>query len=91
VRIFGESVAVRAKVVTLGGFSAHAGQSELVEWVAPMLASGARVALVHGEDEKRAALAAKLAERTHAEAWQPLRGDHAVLRKRGTAVEFQHA
>jgi hypothetical protein len=56
-----------------------------------MLASGARVALVHGEDEKRAALAAKLAERTHAEAWQPLRGDRAVLRKRGTAVEFQHA
>jgi metallo-beta-lactamase family protein len=89
VRIFGEPVAVKAKVVTLGGFSAHAGQTELVDWVAPMVASGARVALVHGEDEKRAALAAKLAERARAEAWLPRRGDRVGLRKRGQAVAFE--
>jgi len=91
VRIFGEPVAVKARVHTLGGFSAHAGQSELVEWVAPMIAAGARVALVHGEDEKRTALAAKLAERTRAEAWQPVRGERAMLRKRGEPVEFATA
>ena len=90
VRIFGEPVAVKAKVVTLGGFSAHAGQSELVEWVAPMLAAGARVALVHGENEKRAALAAKLAERS-AEAWQPLRGDRVVFHRLGEPVTFERA
>jgi metallo-beta-lactamase family protein len=91
VRIFGEPVAVEARVVTLGGFSAHAGQSELVEWAAPMIAAGARVALVHGEDEKRAALAAKLAERTRAKAWQPMRGDRVALRKRGEPVAFESA
>jgi metallo-beta-lactamase family protein len=89
VRIFGEPVAVRARVVTLGGFSAHAGQTELVDWVAPMLAGGARVALVHGEDEKRAALAARLAERTGVEAWQPQRGERIVLARRGEPVRFE--
>jgi metallo-beta-lactamase family protein len=91
VRLFGEPVAVKARVHTLGGFSAHAGQSELVEWVTLLVKSGARVALVHGEIEKRAALAAKLAERTATEAWQPLRGDRVVLRKRGGVVDFERA
>lgn len=83
VRIFGEPVAVRARVRTLGGFSAHAGQSELVEWVTPLVRSGARVALVHGEEEKRAALAAKLRERLAIEAWLPLRGERITLAKDG--------
>ena len=89
VRIFGESVAVRARIVTLNGFSAHAGQSELLEWAAPMLRSGARVALVHGEEDKRAALAAKLAQRTSAPAWLPVRRDRVRLRKRGEPLEFE--
>lgn len=88
VRIFGESVAVKARVKTLGGFSAHAGQTELVEWVRPMVRSGARVALVHGEDEKRAALAERLERETGAEALRPLRGDAVVFRVRGSALDF---
>jgi metallo-beta-lactamase family protein len=91
VRIFGESVAVKARVTTLGGFSAHAGQSELVEWVTPLVRNGARVALVHGEDDKRAALAAKLEERLGTAAWQPRIGDRVALRKRGEALVFEPA
>ncbi len=86
VRIFGEPVAVKARVATLGGFSAHAGQSELVEWVRPMVARGARVALVHGEEEKRAALAAKLAAQTGTASWLPLRGGSIHLQRRGDPV-----
>jgi metallo-beta-lactamase family protein len=89
VRIFGERVAVRARSVTLGGFSAHAGQSELLEWVAPMIRSGARVALVHGEEEKRSALAAQLAQRGPAAVWRPARRDVMRLRKRGEPVVFE--
>jgi metallo-beta-lactamase family protein len=89
VRIFGEPVAVKARVSTLGGFSAHAGQTELVDWVAPMLATGAQVALVHGENEKRASLATKLAEQLRTEAWLPQRGDRVALRKRGQVLVFE--
>jgi metallo-beta-lactamase family protein len=35
VRIFGDKTVVRASVHSLGGFSAHAGQSDLLNWLAP--------------------------------------------------------
>jgi metallo-beta-lactamase family protein len=89
VRIFGEPVAVQARIVTLGGFSAHAGQTELVEWVAPLVRNGAKLALVHGEREKRAALAEKLAERLHVKAFEPLRGDQVRIQRSGEAVVFE--
>jgi len=70
VRVMGENIAVKAQLHTLGGFSAHAGQSELLEWAAPALVAGGggvtdrpRVALNHGEDMQRGVLAGKLAER----------------------------
>jgi metallo-beta-lactamase family protein len=88
VRIFGEPVAVQARIRTLGGFSAHAGQSELVEWVTPLARSSAKVALVHGEEEKRAALAQKLEGLLGINPWQPLRGDGVLFRSRGPALEF---
>lgn len=88
VRIFGEPVAVSARVHTLGGFSAHAGQSELLDWVSGLLANGARAALVHGEDDKRAALAAKLHARFGADPWRPRRGESISLCKRGTPLIF---
>ncbi|MBL8857071.1 MAG: MBL fold metallo-hydrolase [Planctomycetes bacterium] len=91
VRIFGERITVAARVHTLGGFSAHAGQTELVEWVTPMIDSGACVALVHGEVDKRAALAARLSGRTRAPIWQPLRRDRVLLRERGEPVGFESA
>jgi len=35
VRIFGEEIAVKARIHTLGGFSAHADQRGLLSWLAP--------------------------------------------------------
>ncbi len=60
VRIMGESVAVKATVHTLGGLSAHAGQSELIRWTAPLQSSRPRVILNHGEDPQRHSLSARL-------------------------------
>ena len=62
VSIFGEKIAVKAKVHTLGGFSAHAGQTDLLKWLSAMAPSKPRVVLVHGEDKPRAALAKKIQE-----------------------------
>lgn len=57
VKIFGETIAVRASVHTLGGFSAHAGQRDLMHWFGSVAPTRPRVALIHGEDDAREALA----------------------------------
>jgi metallo-beta-lactamase family protein len=49
VRIFNEEVAVRAKVFTINGFSAHAGQSQLIDWLGRFKTKGMRLFLIHGE------------------------------------------
>jgi metallo-beta-lactamase family protein len=55
VRIHGEQVAVRARVHTLGGFSAHGDQEDLLHWLAGV--EGAPpVWLVHGEGAASQAL-----------------------------------
>jgi len=61
VKVFREDVAVRAKVHVINGFSAHADQQELLNWLTPLARPGIKVNLVHGEEEqslafKRAAM-----------------------------------
>jgi metallo-beta-lactamase family protein len=51
VKILGETVHVRATVKGLGGFSAHAGQSDLLKWLEPMAVHHPRVVLTHGESQ----------------------------------------
>lgn len=79
VRIMGEDIAVRARIHTLGGFSAHAGRSGLLAWYAGIKNKPAQVALVHGEDGPRAALAAALETQHGARVHQPARGQVIVL------------
>lgn len=66
VNIFGEPVRVRAEIAGLDGFSAHADQSELVEWVQRLDARPRHIFLVHGEPEPMDVLAGVLRERTGA-------------------------
>lgn len=75
VRIFREDVLVRAKVHTLGGLSAHAGQNGLLKWLGGAVEAKPRVVLVHGEDRQRAALAAVLDTKFALKATLPKRYD----------------
>jgi len=50
VRVEGREVAVRARIHTLGGFSAHAGRRELLDWLKAIGDGPRRVFLCHGED-----------------------------------------
>jgi metallo-beta-lactamase family protein len=59
IKIFNETCVVKAQIETLGGFSAHAGQSELMDWVANFNHSP-RVVLVHDDPEALDALSQKL-------------------------------
>lgn len=60
VTIYGESIQVNAKIRTLGGFSAHAGQTELMQWLGSIARGKPRVVLTHGEDKQRQALQQKI-------------------------------
>jgi metallo-beta-lactamase family protein len=75
VRIHGEEVPVNAAIHTLNGFSAHAGQTELLNWFAPLASRKPAVALTHGENPQRSALAAKLRERFGIQARFPELGE----------------
>jgi len=52
----GEMIPVRAEVLDLAQFSAHAGRSELLRWVAGMPAPPKQLFLVHGEPDAAMAL-----------------------------------
>lgn len=60
VRIFREEVSVKARLYTIGGFSAHADQQGLLDWVRPLVESNPRVFLVHGEPKASEPLAARI-------------------------------
>ena len=60
VRIFGELCERRAEVVTIGGFSAHAGQDMLVKYAQASQSSIQKLFLVHGEANAASALTARL-------------------------------
>ncbi|MDN3519967.1 MBL fold metallo-hydrolase RNA specificity domain-containing protein [Halomonas ramblicola] len=61
IRVFGQELAVKARVHTLGGFSAHAGQAQLIGW-AGAFRHRPRFYLVHGEPGAQQALQRALAE-----------------------------
>ncbi len=57
VRIHGEEVAVRAKIINLDGFSAHADQAGLLKWLQSFTSPPRRVFVTHGEEEAARELA----------------------------------
>jgi metallo-beta-lactamase family protein len=56
VRMFGEEVAVKARIREIGNYSAHADQKELVDWMVERQPIHRGIFLTHGEDQARAAL-----------------------------------
>lgn len=73
IRLWGERIKVGATIHTVGGLSAHADQSGLVDWYRHF-AGGPPVALVHGEPQAIAALGERLAPLAQ-QVFQPATGD----------------
>ncbi len=63
IRINNEDIAVAAKVYTINGFSAHAGQDQLLDWLTGFQTKGMQVFLVHGELSAQEHLAALIREK----------------------------
>jgi metallo-beta-lactamase family protein len=60
VRIHGEDVVVRAEVVELRQFSAHAGRSEILRWLTGLPAPPRQTFMVHGEPAAASSLQAAI-------------------------------
>ena len=78
VRIFGEDIAVKAGIYTLGGFSAHADRKELLEWLSSFKDSP-QVFVVHGEEETSLQFSELIKERYGFVAHVPNKGEEYEL------------
>ena len=74
VKIFREDVAVNAKVFTIGGFSSHADQKDLLDWVGNFKQARPKVFVIHGEPESSKTLAGLIHDQmgfeTHVPSWK---------------------
>jgi len=59
-RMGGETITVKAALHTLGGFSAHASQSQLLDWIKNFTIPHPQLYLIHGEAEAKTALSERL-------------------------------
>jgi metallo-beta-lactamase family protein len=71
IRLFNEEIAVKAKVYTINGFSAHAGQSQILEWLAHFQTRDMKVILIHGEYKAQQTLAELIRKRLGCEVCIP--------------------
>ena len=61
--LFGQTVPVRAEIVEMGQFSAHAGKSELLRWLTGLQVAPKQVWLTHGEPAAAQALQRAITEK----------------------------
>jgi len=79
VRILGQKYKVKAKVVRVHGFSAHADRNELLNWLRELQAAPRGVFVVHGEAESAKAFGNYVRKKTGWEVTVPDYQDEALL------------
>lgn len=79
VKIFGEDVPVNCRVKAIGGYSAHADQNQLINWLKPMRFSVSKVFVVQGEEAEANALAQRARDELAVDAVVPEPGETAEL------------
>ena len=89
VKIFRENVKVEAKVFTIGGFSAHADQKDLLDWVGHFVESNPRIFVVHGESTASETLEAKIKEKFALEAHVPKWKEKLILKPKEMPFEVE--
>ena len=78
IKLFGEEYVVKCNIETLGGLSAHAGQSGLLRWI-NNFSPAPRTLLVHGEPQAQDALAERLWRDQGLKVEIPARGEIIVI------------
>lgn len=75
VRLFGEDIAVNAKICAMSGISGHADRDMLLGWLGHMTQSPTQVFANHGDDEVCDSFAASITEKLGFPAVAPYSGD----------------
>jgi metallo-beta-lactamase family protein len=73
-RILGEEMAIRAKTYTIGGFSAHADQKELLEWLGT-ITNRPKTFVTHGEESVSLEFEKVIQEKLGLETYVPHKGE----------------
>lgn len=79
VKIAGEEIPVKCRVKAIGGYSAHADQKQLLNWLKPMRLSLKKVFLVQGEEDQMLPLAQKIKDELAIETVIPSLGEEYML------------
>jgi metallo-beta-lactamase family protein len=74
VKIFGEEITVRCRVINIPGYSAHADQEQLFNWVYPKRETLRKIFLVQGEEQASNALGQKIKDEIAVETIIPDQG-----------------
>lgn len=83
--IYGEQVPVKARIESIEGFSAHADQGQLLDWLKGFEAPPRRTFVVHGEPPASQTLAERIAADLGWKVTVPVRGDQVTLPVGGAA------
>lgn len=75
VKLFGEEIEVKAKIVNLPGISGHADMDHLTTWISHFKQSPQKVFVVHGEETTAEAFAVHVKETVGFDAVAPYTGD----------------
>ena len=79
VHIFGETIPVRCHVLNIPGYSAHADQPRLLEWLGHMKSTLKKVFIVQGEQQSSETLGGKIKENFGLDAEVPTRNEAVIL------------
>ncbi|MFH1346680.1 MAG: MBL fold metallo-hydrolase [Spirochaetota bacterium] len=79
VKIYGEEILVKCKIKSIAGYSAHADQRQLLDWLRPMRFSAKKVFIVQGEEESASVLAQEIKDELALEAIIPSIGEEFML------------
>lgn len=79
VKILGEEVPVRCRVAHVFGYSAHADQNQLLDWLRPMRGTLKKVFVVQGDSDVSLEFASVVQDRLAVQAYVPSEGEEIVL------------
>ena len=90
ITLFGADMDIAARIYTINGFSAHAGQDQLLSWLEPLVHDKANVVLVHGEEKAQTTLSGLIKEKFGVTPLVPGYMEEMILEGHQVAQTVQH-